>query len=349
VHNCAAICKIVQTLFFPQQHKDERESRSRLAREPEQAELLAQVAHLYFEKGDDQSAIARRLHVSRSSISRLLTQARRRGIVEIRVHYPLAQAHELGKMLCERFGLQEALVLHSASTEASDTKNQVARLAARYLEDHIAPGDVVAISRGTTLHAVVEQFSAAPRRNLRVVQLVGTLRVASAQEDDANLARALAQKAGGEYYNLTAPLFVENVETRRALMQEPAIRQVLDLARHANLALVGIGALDRQSSSILKKKLLSQAQIQELRRGQAVGEMCSQYFDANGGIVSRELSERTIAVELDALRASQCVIGIATGVHKAKAILGALRGGYLGVLITDDRTAEHVLDHTDLD
>jgi DNA-binding transcriptional regulator LsrR (DeoR family) len=312
--------------------------------EPEQAELLAEVAHLYFEKGEDQSAIARRLRVSRSSISRLLTQARRQGIVEIRIHYPLALAHESGDALRERFGLKEALVLRSARPGASDTKTQLARLAARYLEEHIAPGDVVAISRGTTLHSVVEQFNAAPRRNVRVVQLVGTLRVASAPGDDANLARALAQKVGGEYYNLTAPLFVENVETRRALVQEPAIRQVLDLARHANLALVGIGALDRRSSSILKKKLLPAAQIQELRQGQAVGEICSQYFDTDGCIVSRELSERTLAVELDALRAGPCVVGVAAGIHKVKAIRGALRGGYLGVLITDEPTAQHILD-----
>ncbi len=311
---------------------------------PEQAELLAQVAHLYFEKGDPQSTIARRLHVSRSSVSRLLTQARRQGIVEIRIHYPLALARELGATLCERFGLKEALVLQSTYSDTTTIKTQVARLAVRYLDEHLAPGDVVAISRGSTLHAVVEQFSAPPRRNVRVVQLVGALRVPGAQEDDANLARALAQKLGGDYYNLTAPLFVENVETRRALMQEPAICQVLDLAQSANLALVGIGALDRQSSAILKKKLLSSAQVNALRQGHAVGEICSQYFDADGRIVSRELKERTIALALDALRACRCVVGVATGVHKAKALRGALRGGYLGVLITDDQTAQRILE-----
>src|SRR6476620_3501010 len=98
--------------------------------EPQRAELLAQVAHLYFEKGDDQSAIARRLHVSRSSISRLLTQARRQGIVEIRIHYPLALAREMGDVLCERLGLKEALVWLSAHPGAPDSKTQLAHLAA---------------------------------------------------------------------------------------------------------------------------------------------------------------------------------------------------------------------------
>lgn len=309
----------------------------------EQAELLAQVAHLYFEKGDDQSAIARRLRVSRSSVSRLLSLARKSGIVEIRIHYPLNPDHELEKIFCERFGLKQALILKTTATNSTEIRAQVARQAARYLETHLAPNTTVAISRGRTLHAMVEQFTAVPRRNINVVQLVGTLQVNRSAEDDANLARALAQKIGGEYYNLTAPLFVENIETRRALLSEPSIARVLDLARHAKLAVVGIGSLDRQSSAIVRQKLLATHQVEKLRQGHAVGEICSQYFNIHGNIVSTDLSERTMALELGALKEMD-VLGVATGAHKAKAILGALRGGYVGVMITDEQTAKLVLD-----
>lgn len=311
--------------------------------EREQAELLARVAHLYFEQGDDQSAIARRLRVSRSSVSRLLTQARKSGIVEIRIHYPLTPDPALEQQFCEKFGLQAALIIKTAATNQSEIRTQVARQAARYLETHLAPNTTIALSRGRTLHAVVEQFTPGARRNVNVVQLVGTLQANRSAEDDGNLARALAQKIGGEYYNLTAPLFVENVETRRALLQEPSIATVLDLARHAKLALVGIGSLDRQSSAIVRQKLLATHQVEKLRRGRAVGEICSQYFNSSGEIVSTELSERTIALELSALKQMR-VVGVATGAHKAKAILGALRGGYVSVMITDEQTAKLVLD-----
>lgn len=315
-----------------------------MAMELEQAELLAQVAHLYFEKGNDQSAIARRLRVSRSSVSRLLTQARKAGIVEIRIHYPLALVPELGQEFCKRFGLKDALVLQAGHGDAFDAKLQAARLAARYLQDHIAADDIVAISRGSTLHATVEHFAPTPRHNITVVQLVGTLHANRAGQDDANLARALALKTGGEYYNLTAPLFVENVETRRALMQESSILHVLDLAQQAKLALVGIGALDRQASSIVRQKLLPGTQVEKLKKGHAVGEICSQYFNIDGEIVSTDLSERTIALELAALKKIPRVLAVATGTHKAKAILGALRGGYVGVMIMDDLTARLVLE-----
>lgn len=313
--------------------------------EPDHHELLAQVAYLYFDKGQDQSAIARKLRVSRSSVSRLLTQARNEGVVEIRIHFPLTLARERADELREQFGLRDARVLQASARQVLDAKGNLARLAARYLHEAIAPGDTIALSRGSTVQATIEQFTPTPRRETRVVQLVGMLRVDGAEDDDANLTRELAQKLGGDYFNLTAPLFVENPETRRALLHESSIRNVLNLARHAQLALVGIGALDRQNSAIVRQKLLPPAQLQILRQGHVVGEICSQYFDAHGEIVSTELSERTMALGLDALREIPRVIGVAVGRHKAKAILAALRGKYINTLITDAETAALVLDY----
>lgn len=310
----------------------------------EQAELLARVAHLYFEKGQDQSAIARRLRVSRSSVSRLLAQARRQGIVEIRVNYPLPQAEDLAANLRERFALRDARVVKTSPHEGYDAKTQVARLAARYLEENIAPGSVLAISRGSTLHAVVENVRPALRRGVRVVQLVGRLRAASSLDDGGNLVQALARKFDADFYNLNAPLFVENVHTRLALLEEPAIRDVLQLAEAASLALVGIGALDRNASSIVREKLLSASQVQILRRGKAVGEICSQYYDIDGRLVSTDLSVRTIGLELERLKKIPWVVGVAAGRHKVRAIRGALRGGYVNVIIVDDLTASLVLD-----
>jgi DNA-binding transcriptional regulator LsrR (DeoR family) len=50
-----------------------------------------------------------------------------------------------------------------------------------------------------------------------------------------------------------------------------------------------------------------------------------------------------VALELGHVRAVPLVIGVASGKHKAAAILGAVRGGYVKVLVTDDVTAKEVL------
>jgi deoxyribonucleoside regulator len=309
----------------------------------EQAELLAQVAHLYFNEGLDQNAIARRLKVSRSSISRLLAQARREGVVEIRIHYPLPTSEPLATALQERFGLQQALVLHTAELRADDILQRVCLLAAKYLDANLNNGDVLGISWGGTLHELVQNFHPSHSRAVDVVQLVGTLRSSDSEIDGANLARHMAEQLGGQFHNLAAPLIVENAETRRALLQEPAISEVLDLARRAAVVVVGIGGLSESSSAVVRLGLCTQEQLESIKRQQGVGDICAQYFDVSGCLIKGGINERVVGIDLRTLKDLPRVVGLAVGRQKACAILGALRGRLINVLVTDDVTAEHVL------
>ncbi|MCX6070342.1 MAG: helix-turn-helix domain-containing protein, partial [Chloroflexi bacterium] len=80
-------------------------------------QLLCDVASLYYEQNLTQEKIARRVGVTRSMISRLLTEARRRGLVEIHVKRTGARDASLEAALAERFGLKAVAV--AASTPAS--------------------------------------------------------------------------------------------------------------------------------------------------------------------------------------------------------------------------------------
>ncbi len=311
--------------------------------EIEQAELLAQVSHLYFNEGLDQGQIAKRLHVSRSSISRLLSQARQHGVVEIRIHYPLPVSQPLSSALKERFSLKDALILETSHVPASDIIRRVSLLAARYIDGNLRDGDVLAMSWGGTLREIVQVFAPSQRRAVKVVQLVGTLSGAHSEIDGANLARRMAQLLEGESVNLSAPLVVENVETRRALLQEPSICEVFDLARRASIAVIGIGGMSSKSSAVLGMRLLGPAHLEALRREEAVGDICAQYFDISGRLVSPEINERLVTIDPYILRDIPSVVGVAVGSQKARAILGALRGRFVNVLVTDDVTARRVL------
>jgi deoxyribonucleoside regulator len=309
----------------------------------EQAELLAQVAHLYFEQGLDQGAIARRLKVSRSSISRLISQARREGIVEIRIHDPLPCSLELASRLKECFGLKEALVLDTARLRQGDILRRVSLLAAKYLDANLQDGDILAMSWGNTLYEIVRAFTPSRPRAVKVVQLVGTLNSSRSEIDGANLARRIAQSLESECFNLSAPLVVENIETRRALLQEPSILEVIDLARRASLALVGIGGMSSNSSAVMRLQLLSPGQMELLRQEEAAGDICAQYYDLSGHLLSDEINQRVVSINLPMLAGIPRVVGVAVGPQKAKAILGALRGHFVNMLIVDDLTAERVL------
>lgn len=307
------------------------------------AEIIAQVAHLYFEKDYDQSAIASRLKVSRSSVSRLLAQARRQGIVEIRIHYPSPISEDLALRLQNQFGLKEARVLETGGLDAKTATSRVAQLAAKYLQENLHAGDILATSWGTTLYQVIRNLRPSHRVDVQVVQMVGGIGASNAEDDGSNLVRDLAQTFGGKYLSLNAPLIVESSETQRVLLQEPTIRRVLDLARRASIAIVGIGATWRGSSAPVRAKMLAPSDLKTIQKYGGVGDICSQSFDLNGNIVADEINQRVVALDLNSLKTIPKVVGVASGTHKAKAILGALRGGFVNVLITDDFTATQVM------
>jgi DNA-binding transcriptional regulator LsrR (DeoR family) len=178
---------------------------------------------------------------------------------------------------------------------------------------------------------------------ITVVQMVGAVGKGDPLVDGPDLARQLANVYGGEYRYLHAPLIVEDVRTREALLQEPRIRETLELARRADVALVGIGTPHPEVSSLLRAGYLDEEAIARLRERGVVGDVCARQYDAQGQPADVELNRRVVGVELEALHRMEQVIGVAGGEAKAGAILGALRGGHVHVLVTDDVAAEKVL------
>src|SRR5205823_5527569 len=88
---------------------------------------------------------------------------------------------------------------------------------------------------------------------------------------------------------------------------------------------------------------VTEDEVAELRNAGAVGEICARFFDIDGQACVTSLDRRTVGLDLSQLRAVPLVIGVACGKHKANAILGAVRGGYVKSLVTDDVTATEVL------
>ena len=67
------------------------------------AAQAVQVSRLYYIQGLTTDAIAAELGLSRPKVSRLLSYARRTGLVEIRIHDPEVQPQGLESRLRERY------------------------------------------------------------------------------------------------------------------------------------------------------------------------------------------------------------------------------------------------------
>jgi deoxyribonucleoside regulator len=310
--------------------------------EPRRDDLIAEVATLYYRSRLDQEEIARRVGVSRSTVSRMLSEALETGVVEIRIRRSLPLEEELQRELVRQFGLRDALVL-DANGRRDDTLDRIGRLTARYLDTTLSEGDVLAISWGTGVRAVADGLEPKAPRNVEVIQMLGGAGSRNLDVDGTELARRLAGLLGGRCRYLNVPLVVDDEEVAAALLRQRGVRETLAAAAQADLAIVGIGALVPSVSSLLRAGHLTRRDITQIRRSGAVGDVCGHLFTVDGDLIDAEIARRIVAVGVAALRRIPRVVGIAVGTEKVEAILGAMRSRLVNVLATDDATAREVL------
>lgn len=310
------------------------------------ARTLAKVGALYYLRGQTQQQIADRLGVSRPTVSRMISEARDRGIVQITVAHVDGLAADLEGALEERYGLVEAVV-----ADAGGEGNVTAPLgaaAADFLRRTLVPGDVVGVTWGTTLREMVK--AVVPRRTegVTVVQTLGGVGPPLAEAHAADLPRRLAAALGADLRLLQTPGVVASAEARAVLAADPQIRAALDALATMTTAFVGIGSLETNpvlGAGVLAGEVaLPDTLDAELRDGGAVGDVALRFFDRAGRPVPTSLDDRTLGVDLETLAGVECVVGVAGGAAKVEAIRAALAGRLIDVLVTDDATARALLD-----
>ena len=128
-------------------------------------------------------------------------------------------------------------------------------------------------------------------------------------------------------------------------MDEKPFEAIINRGKKASWALVGVGTVDPESSSLIRTGFTVES-LKELRRCGAVGEISGQTFDRFGQTVTAEKAQKAVSIELKYLKEIPCVIGISGGLAKVEAIRGALAGKILNVLVTDQGAAEAILSQT---
>ena len=308
---------------------------------------LAEVAHLYYIKNLTQGHIAGRIGMSRSNVSRMLKEARDRGLVEIRIHAPLTAAGDLEGEIGARLGLRECLVLanprlEAGASTAADRVGRMSALGARYLQENIADGSVVGVSWSSTVHHVVSSRYLQEKADTSAVQLMGSIGGSIAELDGVSITARLADTLGARAHYLHAPMLVSSTLVRDGLLRDPHIRATLEVARGADTMVVSVGTIDRRSGQY-RTGYLDDGDLQSIRARGAVGDICGSYFARDGSPVWLEMNGRTIAIGFEEMRAIPNRVGISGGPGKALANIGAVRAGLLNVLITDEDTAAEML------
>ncbi len=294
----------------------------------------------YYLDGASKSEIAVELGISRFRVARLLEHARREGIVRIDID-PLPELDlALADAVARRHGIRGAVVVRTISGPAELRAAQLGRAAAAVLADTLEASDVLGISWGRTLHAMVEQLPRLPACS--VVQLVGSVPSLDLDTNSLELVRRLAERATGPVYPLHVPLLVESSGMAEALLREPLAAKSVDTFDSLTRAAIGIGSWAPGGSTI--RAALSPSDARAVDAAGGVADLCSIVLDADGRQVrAAGLPERCLAIREDQLRRVPDVIAIAGGAAKAPAIRAALRSGLIHRLVTSEDAARQLL------
>ncbi len=320
----------------------------------EELREMVRCVQLYYRAQRHQNEIARELGVSSSKVSRLLKRAFAEGVVRVEIELP--KRPRLEAALVERYRLRDAVVVPLG--EPRDIKEDLGVAAARYFEKVAADGARVGLSCGYTLYCLIRALRERRFRDLALYPLSaeGTLQLVDLFPNTLVGMMAAKYRPHVRAYALPAQVLgslAEIERERRRLLRKGEVRQIYEAASNVDVALVGIGLIGETTAGFCSLADFYGVSIRRLRAMGVVGEINYHPFDRNGEIVDRKelrrLTRRVLAVPPARLRElsseyGKLVIAVAGGPDKRDAILGAMRGRFANVLVTDEDTATALLE-----
>ena len=304
-------------------------------------DAAARAGWLYYIAGNTQDEIARKLSVSRASAQRLVSLCLSERLITFRLEHPIASCMDLAARLKDRFQLKFCDI---APTDPGDAGSIVgaAERAAALLEATLrqdTPG-IIGIGTGRAMRAAVERVPSMQASDHQLVSLVGNISPDGLASPFDAVAR-LADITCAQQYPMPLPVFVSSEKECRILLAIDAVKRVRAIAKKTDLRLVGVGQLD-QTAPLFTDGFVNRADLLELLRLGAVGEVVGWAYDADGKIIEAG-SNRLVTSVPHEVTADMLTIGVAVGSAKVKAIKAALAGRILSGLITDENTARAIL------
>jgi deoxyribonucleoside regulator len=311
----------------------------------ERLHKIVEAARLYYQLDYSQQEIAKRLEVSRPTVSRLLRQAKAEGIVQITINDPTEDNALLALRLERAYGLRKAIVVPVPEFDEPIIKEHVGKAAAQYLYDVVKDGDIIGLTWGTTLYHVALELKPKQVKGVQVVQLKGGVSLSETNTYASEILHLFGKAYDTLPHHLPIPAIVDHPAVKQAIETDRHIRRVLELGKQANIALFTVGSL--VSESLLFRLGYFSEEERNAIHETAVGDISSRFFDKDGNICIESVNERTIGIELDDLKQKEQSILTAGGPKKVMAIHAALKARFANVLITDSFTAKELLQKDD--
>lgn len=300
-----------------------------------QKKQMEEAAILYYEKKHTQQEIASLMNLSRQTVSKLLNDAIKENIVEIKIHNSENDCHELEKEICDKFKIKNAVVCSVANTNDSICKLMTVKKASEYILPILKKGNQkIGISWGRTIEMLIDEFQRVNTNGNIVFPLFG----ATDQEQSCflsnELARCFADKIDAKVKYAWFPYRPDSIDDCELFRKTSYYKRLCDLWNDIDIAIIGIG-----NNEIIQSfgKIFGYNE----NHVSAIGDISTHFFDIDGRFVS--LYENTLCASEENLKNARQTIAVACGNDKTEAIIGALRTQLIDTLITDEYTARKVL------
>lgn len=307
--------------------------------------LMTKVARMYYVLQYKQTQIAEQLDISQATISRLLKRAQDEQIIRINISIPTGIYSAIETDLEQAYGLKEVIVVDCVDNSEDQIMRDIGTAAAYYLEQTIKPDEIIGLSSWSkTLMAMVDAMNPLPKpAGAEVIQVLGGVGNPTVENHAVHLVRRLAVLVRGKAVFLAAPGVVNTPEMKQLYLQDPYVKSTVEMFSRVTLCLVGIGSVEPSDMLASSGNVFSNEELDHLCQIGAVGDICMRFFDGDGNPVTNGTNERVIGMDLEQLRRIRRSVGVAGGERKVAAIRGAIRGGYINVLITDINTAKALM------
>lgn len=303
------------------------------------AARAAWLAHIGGRKQDE---IAEIMGISRQSAQRLVSQAAAAGLVKVHIDHPIARCMELSGQMRDRFGLTLCEVVPSLnSPDASRTAVSTATgdMIERWLRRE-AP-QIIGLGTGRTLRGAIEHLPQITCDHHRIVSLTGNI-APDGSTAYYNVLFTMADKVTAPTFPMPLPVIAATRQERDALLAQKTLAPAVDLARRTDVRFVGLGAISG-SAPLLEDGFITEDDQARLIAKGAVAEIIGFVFDAAGQLIDDDVNARVSSTSLVQPLGGP-TIASANGTEKVAGIRAAMRGGLVDALITDERTAEALLD-----
>lgn len=242
---------------------------------------------------------------------------------------------ELERQVENLLHIKKVIIVPGDISESQIALRDLGKACANFVKGCLKDNCIIALTGGSTLREVVEAFPKDSHfKNIQVLPARGGMGE-NVETQSNTLAALLAKKVEGTYKMLHIPDTLSNDIIENLFKEEP-IKSLVETIHKADIIMYGIG----NAEQMVKKRGLSETEVQKLIQKGAVGEACGCYFSKDSKIISETTA---IGIKISSARKINVHIAVAGGNNKVESIIATEFNDTDGILVTDEAAAKGII------